>query len=204
MRAASFICTLAALSCKTAGGSCDEYAEDSDLLGYCLSSRVVDQTTAPGALQFCAAASGHWLADCRTAWIAHQLPEGRYPTDTLRDLCLTDDCQFLVLDQRPSHDLLLQLENCSQAGIFAEDCRGHARQRWLLSSPSPQEIERIGRANTSWGPQLSDMIGIALGCGAVGDCRHTPNPEVCTHASQWLQAQPQLCGKATTVLPKTW
>ena len=192
MRTALVCSALASLSCQPASSEpCAAYGSG-NLHSYCLTVLASQLASLKSAAIVCDRA-GSWSADCRTAWIDRHAAAAPQSTGELLEFCEGDDCRLLVLDTRPEGDLLLQLQVCDQAGRYADDCRGHARQRWYLSQPESSEFQRIARAPTPWDELQAEMLGSALGCGAAGDCGVTPEPRACLRAQERLHSHPWLC-----------
>jgi hypothetical protein len=172
---------------------CDQYRFSGGLYAYCVRSVTVGLPTLSQAEQSCGELSGEAEAECRTAWMDVHIGRTSDRRDDLMQFCRSDDCRMLVLDLQPSSNLIRQLADCQLAGRYARDCMGHAHQRWLLSKPTPDELERVSRQAGPFSAEISEWVGEAIRCGGQADCSRTPQPDLCTRA-QLAGNGPTSCG----------
>lgn len=193
MRTAFVCCALASLSCSHPDDPCASYLPNQELHDYCYSTTLALKVEKLSDAALACDASGAWSRDCRSAWVDRSIGYSTATTQELLNFCQDEDCRLLVLDGKPLPDLLQHLQLCDQAGRYQEDCRGHARERWSLSRPAPEEIHRIATAVTPWITMMADMVGVALGCGGQGACGETADPGACEKAKVRSQGHPELC-----------
>lgn len=96
--------------------------------------------------------------------------------DDLLLVCGTDaDCAMEALDLRPDSDTRAQLRRCeAHAGAFADDCVGHAMERWWHAGPDASSIELLGVETWSIPETVGTWIGVAVACVGVGTCGSQP------------------------------
>jgi hypothetical protein len=158
------------------GEPCARYAADlPDAYAVCLRQEARAAATASQMLQVCAFAASDAVDACREAWVAQQLWLGSQDADTLLAACGGgDDCALQVLDLRPSSDVLAQATRCDQAGRFADDCRGHAIQRWARTSPSAEAVAQLQAAWTWKDRTWGDWLGYLAACQHTVTCPAEP------------------------------
>lgn len=134
---------------------CGRYAAVApEALSLCV-GRAVRGVEDPGVMNQACLTLGTGAGACRTEWVlAHQ--NDRRDAVTLAGLCGGDaDCAFLMIDQRPSNDVVEQIARCERfAGQFTESCVGHAANRWAAkgatdTSVIPAKYQSI--AGVQWG-----------------------------------------------------
>lgn len=189
---------LAALAALVAGCArplpCAIYEDEPALVEACgavlapLTNRIDDADVACNSLA--AGAQGA----CHAAWArSHAVNVDRHTRARLVDWCGDDaDCAFAVLDSSPSADVAEQIKLCrDHAGKYADDCVGHAAQRFSQSMPSPAVCEAVRPVNDRVAGSGDLLIGKAIGCGAP--CACPEGSSACAAGLQWVQSHTGWC-----------
>jgi hypothetical protein len=189
------------VAADTAIAECRDYVRSEDVYNWCVQEHGREQPTVARMEEYC----GHLLAPpaaarCRSAWVAdqlHQSPQSRAAFEVLIGACgPAPDCRFLVVDQLPDADMLIQGQHCEEyAGSFVSDCIGHALQRWAARLPGDTERARVDAAfGARWGEQTGYWTGLAAACGGAGGCPSSgASAEPCERERRRAEYSPQEC-----------
>ena len=154
----------------SSSSTCSAYSQNSSDYGYCLYKHAERIESITEIEEYCSHA-GKWQQDCRQSWVQSKID--RYSLEELIGICQQNtDCAFEVLDERPSEDLLIQIERCeAYAYRYFPECVSHATWRWYYTDPSIKEMQRVSKANLrSASFHVAEMIAARVQCSNVGSC----------------------------------
>lgn len=182
-----------------AQAGCQPYADDPDLLGYCLASRVGKrQFGDPGVDQACGEA-GPWEALCRTRWAVGKTKRtGTVDIAALLAVCTTEDCRFEVLDAWDDPDVSAQAARCiAHLPTYAEDCVGHALNRWWLDSPTLAQTQVLQQSK-AFPRTVGLYLGYVAACHGIGECGGEPDVAAgCAEGLRRAEERPEICGETS-------
>jgi len=177
---------------------CSMYDSIPSAYGFCLYKHAGGLKTIETAEEVCALA-GDWQKQCRHAWVAARMQQGgAFDKQTLLDMCGENvDCSFELLDFRYEKDTLKQIELCEQyAGPYAEDCVGHAVQRWWLTEPDESAVAQMLQIQTKHANKVGYFVGASVSCNGIGTCEGDPDvASYCEHHKQFFDRKPENCPK---------
>jgi len=142
--------------------------------------------------------SGEWEAECRHAWVSGRMnSDSGFSTEALLSACGENpDCTFELLDFRPEEDPLDQINLCTRyAGRYARDCTGHALQRWWLTSPDKEEIERVSGTPLQFPDRLGYYLAASVVCtNTLDECIGEPRAmDNCNRSVNHFERNPEQC-----------
>ena len=185
------------VTADAARSACSRYTELPDIHGYCLFKFAPAIGDADEARAMCAEA-GTWASQCRHAWVsARQRPDSGVPTELLLAMCAgNEDCNFELIDFRPSSDVYTQVARCEElTEDYEGDCVSHAVQRWYFEEQTAESLaELIERVGVKHPAKISHWVAAIIGCQGIGDCGVDPDfGPICRHKSKRFQEMPEAC-----------
>jgi hypothetical protein len=175
---------------------CDGYRAIPDTYGYCLYKLAGGLPDIDSVNRICALA-GDWEGECRHAWVAGKMnADSPYAMDELLEVCgENDDCAFELLDFRPADLVDDQLERCRlHAGKHADNCTGHAMQRWKLRGVDAEEVARVAAMPTAFPRKVGFWIAASVQCDGVGTCEGNGAVQAaCEGQSESFTRKPERC-----------
>jgi len=197
---------------------CATYADNIDAYAFCVQRQAARWTDAAPARAMCEALPPEDAGACRAAWVEERLHSATpTPYDTLMGMCQgLDDCSFNVIDSFPSPDGTEQVKRCREhTGRFAEDCVGHALQRWAQRVPDEDAIQAMAVYAGDYPWAVGTWIGVLRWCGgervpmdpSLGDawkarCPAEPKAaKACVDAIVTAQRTGGRCGMPAAVAP---
>ncbi len=157
---------------------CAPYGENPDLFTYCLGTGGDRLGDAAAVEQLCPHAAA-WENACRLLFVLRFCGQPAGPgRDALLTACAGDeDCALEVLDCRHDPDVVAQLGLCAaHLDRLGGDCEAHAFDRWLMSSPGPEERSRLaGSSAAAARPRAAGLtLARAITCAGEGSCEGPP------------------------------
>lgn len=193
--------------------ACQPYEANENTWQYCVYTMAGGFPSIQDVEEICPLA-GSWEAQCRHAWVAGRMQPGSgVERDALLSACGVgnDDCAFELIDFRYEEIVDDQISLCrAHAGRHAEDCSGHALQRWYMGKPDAVEVARVNNLDTGYPMKVGFWTGAAAFCAGTGTCEGLDDnrrqceiqvgifrkrPEGCP--SQSWQVMPQNRGRGT-------
>lgn len=189
---------LAALAALAAGCGqpppCALYGDEPALVEACGAVFAPLTNDADAADRACNALAPGARDSCHAAWArSHALGVGPEVRARLLTWCGADvDCAFAVLDSSPARDVAEQIALCrAHAGKYADDCVGHAAQRFSQSMPTGAECEAVRAVNDRVAGSGDLLVGKAIGCGAACTCPE--GSAACASGQAWVLSHPGWC-----------
>lgn len=194
--------------------ACQPYEANENTWQYCVYTMAGGFPSADDVKAICPLA-GDWEAQCRHAWVAGRMQPGSgVERDALLLACGdgNDDCAFELIDFRYEERVDDQMALCrAHAGRHAEDCTGHALQRWYMGKPDAAEVARVNTLDTGYPMKVGFWTAASAFCAGTGSCEGIDDnrrqceiqvgifrrrPEGCP--SQSWQVMPQNQGRGAT------
>ena len=152
---------------------CEPYAAEPDVFAVCIGRRVRSERTTEAAAQWCDQLPEAANLACRQSWIAGAATQAVRFDGTREDLLAfckgAPDCGFFVLDQRPEGDYLEQADACVKwTGKMANDCIGHAGERFFKTRPDDAALKRA--AESAYGQNTFEGTLKYLACHDRSTC----------------------------------
>jgi len=175
---------------------CDGYRAIPETYGYCLYKVAGGLPDVASVNRVCDLA-GDWEDECRHAWVAGKMNAASpYAMDTLLEVCGDNaDCAFELLDFRPAELIDDQLERCRlHAGVHADNCTGHAMQRWKLQGVDAAEVARVAAMPTAFPRKVGFWVAVSVQCDGVGTCAGNGAVQgACEGQVEAFTRKPQTC-----------
>ena len=153
--------------------ACQPYEANENTWQYCVYTMAGGFPSANDVEEICPLA-GSWEAQCRHAWVAGRMQPGSgVERDALLAACGVgnDDCAFELIDFRYERQVDDQMALCkAHAGRHAEDCTGHALQRWYMGKPDAAEVARVNALDTGYPMKVGFWTAAAAFCTGTGTC----------------------------------
>ncbi len=179
---------------------CDQYRHNAEAYGYCLYTQAGGFPRPDDVDRLCPLA-GEWESQCRHAWVAGRMEDdGQYEMEFLLDMCKGNpDCTFELLDFRPAPEIEVQLERCRKwAGQHADDCTGHAMQRWWQAGVDAEEVARVAAMPNPHPRKVGFWLAAAVQCQGVGACDGASAVQAaCEGQVEAFTRKPERCPSAT-------
>ena len=180
---------------------CDNYRTmPGDAFGYCLYKVAGGLPDVASVERVCGLAE-EWEDECRHAWVAGKMNEdSAYDMDTLLGVCGENaDCAFELLDFRPAELIDTQLERCRlHAREHADNCTGHAMQRWLLAGVDAEEVARVAAMPSAFPRKVGFWVAASVQCDGVGSCEGNPAVQAaCEGQAEAFRRKPHACPAKT-------
>jgi len=188
---------LRAATVASSRASCAQYDDVPEVLGVCLSQRVVSLSSSSDVEALCPSA-GAWEGACRQAWVEEQLRLRRdVPDDQLIAACGSNsDCAFQIIDRAPSPDVLTQITRCETYAVaYQSDCIGHALHRWVVSRPTPEAGAAVLAAAGRNTKRVAMYFGMSEACGYSFSCAAVVDAEAeeCRVSAALYRQSPARC-----------
>lgn len=180
---------------------CDNYRTmPGDAYGYCLYKVAGGLPDVASVERVCGLAES-WEDECRHAWVAGKMNEDSpYDMETLLGVCGDNaDCAFELLDFRPADLIDTQLERCRlYAREHADNCTGHAMQRWWHAGVDAEEVARVAAMPTAFPRKVGFWIAASVQCDGVGSCEGNAAVQAaCEGQSEAFSRKPHSCPSKT-------
>lgn len=178
---------------------CEPYRDIPNAWGYCVYKHAGGFPTAADVEALCPT-SGDWEDACRHAWVAGRMAPGSgFETSQLLEVCGDNaDCSFELLDFRPEAEVTDQIAQCTDhAGRHADECVGHAMQRWWIAGPDAAEVVRVSSLNAGYPRKIGYQIAVSTFCSGVGTCAgYGENQSICETQVDIFRRRPETCPSA--------
>ena len=180
---------------------CDNYRTmPGDAFGYCLYKVAGGLPDVASVERVCALAE-EWEEECRHAWVAGKMNEDSpYDMDTLLGVCGENaDCAFELLDFRPAERIDTQLERCRLFAMeHADNCTGHAMQRWLLAGVDAEEVARVAAMPSAFPRKVGFWVAASVQCDGIGTCEGNAAVQAaCEGQVEAFSRKPHACPSKT-------
>lgn len=176
---------------------CEPYREALiDAYGMCLKRAAVSLATPEEMDALCKHAGG-WETECHSSWVDARHRLRHFDNETLLRACgPAADCALQRLDAEPDPDVLAQIGRCGKyAGVYTQDCVGHALQRWASAGPDATDIARVVAEPSWYEVQVGTFLGMIVACQGTTTC---PEGEgrlatACRLGAQGYERNPSAC-----------